>query len=306
MNFKENYKWNGWDNCIYLSNNDVDIIATTDVGPRIMRFGFVGQRNNFLEIESDLGKVKGLDFRLYGGTRLWHSPEAKPRSYFPDNEKVNYFWDGQTLNLLQNIESTTGLQKEMIIKLDKSKPFLEIKYRIHNKNLWSINFAAWAITLMAKNGKAVIPQEPYQSWEENVLPVRPLVLWSYTKMNDKRCLWGEKYIQLKQDPNAISPIKIGLLNTLGWQAYYNEGDVFIKRYPYVKGEIYPDFNCNTEVYTDPNCIELETLSPLKTVNPGNFIEHIEHWYLFKEDLSSDSEEIIDEKLLPIIQKTATI
>lgn len=302
MEFKENFRWGGWPNCIYLSNGNVDLVATTDVGPRIIRFGFIQSRNNFLEIEDDLGKVGGCNFRLYGGARLWHSPEANPRSYYPDNEKVNYSWDGQILKLLQNVESTTGMRKEIKVKLDKIEPFVEITYRIYNKNLWPINFAIWSLTLMAKNGRAIIPQEPFQKWEDNLLPVRPLVLWSYTKMNDSRWIWGEKYIQLKQDPNASGPTKIGLLNTLGWQAYYNMGDVFIKRYPFLKDEIYPDYNCNTEVYTDPNLFELETLSPLKTIDPDSYIEHKENWYLFKEEIA-ESEESIDKKLLPLIKKT---
>jgi len=58
MEFKDKYSWRGWPNCIHISNGEVDLIGTTDVGPRIMRYGFVGQKNLFLEIENDMGKKR--------------------------------------------------------------------------------------------------------------------------------------------------------------------------------------------------------------------------------------------------------
>ena len=41
--------YRGWPNCCRLSNGLIDLIATTDVGPRIIRFGFVGEDNEFKE-----------------------------------------------------------------------------------------------------------------------------------------------------------------------------------------------------------------------------------------------------------------
>jgi hypothetical protein len=79
--------------------------------------------------------------------------------------------------------------------------------------------------------------------------------------------------------------------------------VFIKRYNFNIAGQYPDYQCNTEVYTDPNTFELETLGPLQIVDPGNYLEHKENWYLFKTELD-DSEEAIKKNLLPLIEKTA--
>lgn len=302
MKFEEKYSWGGWPNCLHLINDEIDIVATTDIGPRIMRCGFIDEKNLLLELEGDMGNIGGDDYRLYGGSRLWHSPEANPRCYYPDNVPVEYKWDGKKLTLIQPIEITTGMQKEINLKMAEKGSKIEVVYNIHNRTLWPIKFALWALTLMAKTGRAIIPQEPYQNWEDNLLPVRPLILWSYTMMNDHRWIWGKKYIQLRQDPSADGPQKVGLLNKLGWEAYYLNGYVFIKRYSYDSDAEYPDFQCNTEVYTDPDLFELETLSPLKTVEPEFFLEHKENWYLFKIDLN-ESEESIDKKLIPLIDKT---
>ncbi len=301
MKFIKNYFYGGWKNCLYLSNNTIDLVVTTDVGPRIIRFGFANKKNLLLEIEEDMGKTGGDDYRLYGGVRLWHSPEVNPRIYIPDNKPINYKWENNVLSLIQDTEIETGMQKVINIKI-ASENKIEFTYRIYNKNLWPIEFAPWALTLMAKTGRAIIPQEPYESWDDNLFPVRPLVLWAYTKMNDKRWVWGEKYIQLKQDPGAIGPPKIGLLNKLGWEAYCLDGFVLIKRYSYRPDFPYPDFNCNTQVYSDPDLFELETLGPLEKVDPDSYVEHKENWYLFEAEINED-EMSIDKNLLPLINNT---
>jgi hypothetical protein len=302
MKFEEKYNWGGWQNCLHLSNGEIDIVATTDIGPRIMRCGFEGQKNLLLELKDEMGKKGGDEFRLYGGSRIWHSPEANPRSYMPDNDPVEYKWNGKTLRLIQPVEAKTGMLKEMFITMSSSENKIEIVYRIYNKGIWPVKYALWALTLMANNGRAIIPQEPYQKWEDNLLPVRPLVLWSYSEMDDKRWAWGKKYIQLRQDPKSAGPTKVGLLNKLCWEAYTLDDFIFLKRYNFEPDAEYPDYMCNTEVYTDPKLFELETLSPLKVIEPGSFSEHKENWYLFKAEIGVD-EDSIDKKLLPLLEKT---
>jgi len=302
MEIQEKYKFGGWKNCIRMTNGEVEIIITTDVGPRIVRFGFVGDQNLFREFKQQQGKTGGDKWLIYGGHRLWHAPEVKPRTYFPDNNPVNYNWNGKTLRLIQSIEATTGIQKEIEINLGSSNNNVRILHRLINKNLWGIEIAPWALSVMAQGGRAIIPQEPYQSGEENLLPVRPLVLWSYTEMKDPRFIWGTKFIQVKQNPNAKTYQKIGVLNTLGWAAYYLDGQLFVKRYNYNPEARYPDFGVNTEIYTNPEILEVETLGGMKKVPPGESVEHVENWFLFKATLNED-EEFLESELTPIIQET---
>ncbi|MBU4313981.1 MAG: hypothetical protein KJ821_04220 [Actinobacteria bacterium] len=302
MEIQEKYKFEGWKNCIRMTNGEVEIIVTTDVGPRIVRFGFVGDQNLFREFKQQQGKTGGDKWLIYGGHRLWHAPEVKPRTYFPDNNPVNYNWNGKTLRLIQSIEATTGIQKEMEINLGSNNNNVRILHRLVNKNLWGIEIAPWALSVMAQGGRAIIPQEPYQSGEENLLPVRPLVLWSYTEMKDPRFIWGTKFIQVKQNPNANTYQKIGVLNTLGWAAYYLDGQLFVKRYNYNPEARYPDFGVNTEIYTNPEILEVETLGGMKKVSPGESVEHVENWFLFKATLNED-EEFLESELTPIIQET---
>lgn len=302
IEFKEKYFYGGWGNCLHLSNGNIELVATTDIGPRIIRFGFQGQQNLFRELEDQIGKTGGDDFRLYGGSRFWHAPEADPRSYFPDNEPVEYEWDGSTIKLLQKVESTTGMQKEMLVKMDPEEDKVSLTYRIYNKNLWDTKLAPWALTVMNLGGRAILPQEPFESWEKKLSPVRPMVLWGYTAMDDPRWIWGRKYIQLKQDRNEKIRQKIGLLNKQGWAAYNLGEDLFIKRYGFDPDASYTDFGVNTEIYTDMDILEVETLGRYDDIEPGGCAEHKENWYIFKARPGED-EDSIDSIVMPLVKKT---
>lgn len=299
MEIKENYEYGGWENCIHLANGEIETVITTDVGPRIIRLAFTGEKNIFGEMEQHKGMAGGNEWLLYGGHRLWHAPEVMPRTYYPDNKPVSYKWDGKTLKLIQDMEETTRIQKEIEITCG-SENSIRVLHRLINKNLWDIEMAPWALTVMAKGGRAIIPQEPYQEAGENLLPMRPLVLWSYTRMNDPRFIWGNNFIQVKQDPDEKSPQKIGVLNTPGWIAYSFNDYLFIKTYSYNPKIRYPDFGVNTEIFTNPDILEMETLGSLEKVSPGGFVEHTENWFLFKEKMDED-EELLGKKLIPIIK-----
>jgi len=305
IKFIEKYKYGGWENCIYLSNEKIELVITTDVGPRIIRFGFVGEQNLFKEFSEQLGKTGGNAWRIYGGHRLWHAPEGKLRSYFPDNSLLKYNWDGKILKLSQDVEGTTKVQKVIEITLDPTNCMVEITHRIINRNLWNIKLAPWAITVMEIGGHAIIPQEPYRTWEEYILPVRSVVLWAYTDMSDPRWTWGRKYIQLKQDPKIKTRQKIGVMNTLGWIAYYLNGNLFVKRSKYDSNAEYADFGCNMEVYTDSDILEIETLGGLEGIPPDGSVTHKENWFLFRSKLE-DSENSINKNLRPLIKEIESI
>ncbi len=301
MEYKESYAYKGWENCISVENDSLKLIFTADVGPRILSFGFKDGINMFYENEDDMGKTGGKDWRIYGGTRLWHAPEMIPRTYFPDNEPVKHEWDGRTLKLTQETEETTGLQKEIEVIIPEKGSSIGLKYRMFNRNLWPVKFALWALSVMDKNGIAIIPHEPYQTHSENLLPVRPVVFWAYTDLGDPRWIWGSKYIRLRQRPDIKEPQKIGLLNKQGWAAYSLKDNIFIKKFDYSDGKDYPDYQSNLEIYTDANILELETLSSFNEVEPGGSAEHTENWSLFKVEAGLDGDESqIDTKILPLL------
>jgi hypothetical protein len=297
MTPEENISYMGWPNCIRLSNSEVEVIIASDIGLRILRFGFIGGKNIFYLSPEDIGKQGGDDWRIFGGHRLWHSPEAIPRSYSPDNDPIHYRYHQQTLKITQPREESTGIVKEMEISLSPDSNQLTVLHRLVNQNLWEVKLSAWALSALASGGKAIIPQEPYGEGNEYLLPARSLALWSYTTMNDPRWTWGNKYIQARPDPSSLSEQKIGIMNKQGWTAYCLEEDVLIKLFEFDPAAEYPDFGSNNETYINGKFLEMETLGPLVNIPPQGKTEHTEYWMLTKAKIG-DTENAIDRELIP--------
>jgi len=299
----ETIAYGGWPNCIRLASGPIELIATTDVGPRIIRLAFAGGHNLFKEFPEHLGKTEGDQWRSYGGHRLWHAPEAIPRTYEPDNSPVQTRWDGKCLALSQDVEPSTGIRKELRIRFLEDGATIRLEHTLTNTGPWEVTLSPWALSVMAQGGRAIVPHEEFISHTDKLLPARPLVLWHYTDMSDPRWVWGKKYIQLVQDPQAGEECqKAGLLNKQGWAAYVLNGAVFVKRFPFLDTLPYPDYGCNTELYTDGAILEVETLGPMTPLAAhGGSVTHVEHWGLFKAAIPED-ETGIDDALLPLVER----
>jgi len=296
---KTDYK--GWRNCYRLSNRLIDLIVTTDVGPRVIRFGFVGEENEFKEYDDMAGKVGGDEWRVYGGHRLWHAPEAKPRTYCPDNSPVTLERHADFVRLIQPTEAITGIQKEIDIRLSSTEAHVEVTHRLRNTNLRAMELAPWALSAMAEGGTTIIPLPPRSSHEESLLPTNTITLWAYTDMADPRWYWGTKYVMLTQDPKLENPQKVGVMVKDGWVAYARGGHLFVKKFNYVDGAPYPDLGCSVEAFTNADMLELETLAPLEHLRPGTTVEHVEHWHLFRDVPAPRNDTDVDRDVLPRIE-----
>jgi hypothetical protein len=296
---KINYK--GWANCYRISNGTVDLIVTTDVGPRIIRFGFVGEENEFAEFENEVGKTGGNEWHPYGGHRLWHAPEAVPRTYYPDNVPIKIEQLNGVVRLIQPVESTTGIQKEIDITLSTNTTRVQIIHRLRNTNLWAVELAPWALSVMAPGGKAVFPLPPRGSHPKDLLPTSFIVLWAYTDFTDTRWSFGKKYVFLTQASTAKDPQKAGFIVSDEWGAYVRNGHCFLKKVKFFKDTKYPDFGCNFETFTNKDMLELETLGPIALIEPNATVEHIENWYLYKNVPMPKTDADVDRDILPKVK-----
>lgn len=302
----EKISYQGWPNCYRLANDVVDLVVTTDVGPRIIRFGFVGEDNEFKEYPEMLGKTGGDEWRIYGGHRLWHSPEAKPRTYFPDNVPVRIEKRARSVRLTQTTETTTGIQKEIDLALDTRTAHVRVTHRLRNRGLWAVELAPWSLSVLAQGGKAIIPLPPRGSHEQNLLPTSASTFWAYTDMTDPRWTWGQRYVMLRQDPRMEKPQKIGAMVPDGWAAYARNGHLFVKKFAFDPAATYPDFGSNVETFTNNDMLELETLGPLTRLEPSAAVEHVEDWYLFRDIPEPRSDHEVDEHILPRVESTRAV
>jgi len=266
-------------NCYKLSNGVVDVIVTTDIGPRVMCYRFVGGQNMLAETKPENYDPKQWFIR--GGHRLWHAPEQEPRTYSPDNDPVEATVREDAVRLLQKVEPDTHIQKEMDVSLASSGSEVTITHTLTNRGLWAIQLAPWALTVVRGGGEEYIPNEPFIQHGEKLLPARPLVLWNYTDLSDSRLTLGKRLMRLRTDSKIDQATKIGVLNTAGWSAYLLDGSLFVKRYGYAPAATYTDMGCNYETFTRADFMEMESLGAFVTLQPGESAKHVEHWYLFK-------------------------
>ena len=299
----ETVEFLGQPNCLKLSNGVVDAIVTTDVGPRVVRYGFAGGEN-VLGAAPDAALTTSLgEWKAYGGHRLWAAPENDPRSYVPDNAPISFEEPGEhSVRLIQPVEEATGIQKEMAVTLDQDGTLATVAHKITNRNLWAVDLAPWGLTIMngEGGGTVILPQEPYIPHDDELLPARPMVLWHYTDLSDPRWTLGKKYILLKVDAALAEPQKVGIADKQGWAAYAHNKTLFVKRFAYNGKGTYPDCGCNCETYTAGAFVELETLGPMQHLEPGEAAEHIERWQLFADVQLGDDEADIEAALTPLL------
>ena len=282
--------------CLLLSNGDIELIATTRVGPRILCYRPLNGENVLAEVPN-IAQPNSLGmWKPYGGHRLWAAPEELPRTYYPDNDPVEVeSFDGHSVRLRAPVERMTHLQKEIRITLEEKGSGVSIEHIITNCGDTLVELAPWALTIVHTGGTAIIPQEPFRSHEEYLLPARPIVLWHFTDLTDPRWNIGKHLIQLSIDPAREAPQKIGVLDKQGWAAYYRNGMLFVKEFEYLPDTIYPDYGCNCETYTAGSFMELESLGMMQVLQPGESATHQERWRLFSGiTLPNDEEKRAEE------------
>jgi hypothetical protein len=306
----EKKEYRGWKNAFHLSNDAVELVVLSDVGPRIVRYAFCGQENQFHEFDDQAGKLGGAEFRLYGGHRLWAWPEVE-RTYYPDNHPVAVRDTQQGAIFCAPIEDHppgTGLQRQIELRISERESHVKVIHAITNHGSETTRLAAWTPTVLRPGGRAILPFPPRAAMDKrHYQSVGPLTLWSFTDFTDRRWILGQDFLQLLQDekPAGRFPEQMsGLFNPAEWGVYVCGSFVFLKRATVQTGKQYPDYGCNFEVFTNPDFLELETLGPVVDLPPGESTVHVEHWWLFDGVPPISTEESIRCEILPLVQKTA--
>lgn len=278
-------EYKNYGKCLCLDNGRIRLIATIDVGPRIVFFGFTDGDNvlfedvdrNFYEINSGYGV-----WYAYGGHRIWCAPEVMPETYLPDNSKVEAIFDGGTLTLTP-AKTIFDKQFELVITMDDNNS-VTIENKITNCSDKPVKFAPWSVTGLAAGGTEIIP---LCREDKGFLPNRTMSLWSYSNIKDERFILTDKYALLRQDPKEKKAFKAGF-NVTGKQIVYVNGrKIFRMTFDGYKMMEYPDFCCNFETYTNDLFLECELLGELRNYQPGETALLKEKWELSTTDWAPD-------------------
>ncbi len=264
----------------HILENDFVKIECLATSPRIVRFSPSGRPNLFAELADTPLETPHGPFYFHGGHRLWHAPEAMPRTYIPDHEGAVMSLVPGGLRFDQPTESWTHIAKSIEIRLNETRPQVVLHHELRNDGPWTVELAPWALTMFRLGGVGIFPQPTGNTDPAGLLANRQLTLWPYTRIDDPRLILRDDYILLRAS-GSLPPVKVGYYNPHGWQGYFLEGTLFIKRFDPHPGAPFPDGGCNTETYTNHQFIELESLGPLTRLAPGETIQHTETWELYE-------------------------
>ncbi len=299
----EKTEYKGWRNCYRVTNGEVELIVTGDVGPRVIRFGFVGGQNVFKEFPDQMGKTREEKFQLRGGDRIWKAPEDPIATWAPDNLPVEITPTATGLIARAPVEPLTSLQKEIEVSMAPSGTEVTVSHRITNRSLFALEFAPWVLTMMTPGGTAITGFPPRGHHPINLEATNPLVMWAYTNLADKRWTFTKKYMALRQDPSNSEAQKLGLFNRDTWVAYLLNGEAFVKTATADPAKAYTDFGCSFETFTNNEFLEIETLGPMTKVLPGQTVAQVEHWTLHRDvELPQLTDDEIDRVVLPLLHQ----
>ena len=288
----------GWQMKVFAMNGLLLGIPAS-IGPRILYLASEEEPEfNLFGTPDITAETADGTWHIFGGHRLWTSPEATPRSYALDNAPVPISTRGSSITITGNPEVANGVRK--FIEISPAGPAaVRVVHRIENISRWPLTFAPWALSVMTTGGFATIPVRRTRVDEAGLLPDRRLTLWPYSSLADNRFVFTDDYIFLKQDTAAAGPVKIGAAARPCWTAYSIGTVTFVKSFAGQDAE-YPDFGCTVEVYTNHAMLELETLGALATVPPGGSLRHTETWHLLKTGPLQPSQAEIERILVPNI------
>ncbi len=85
-------------------------------------------------------------------------------------------------------------------------------------------------------------------------------------------------------------------------AYARRGHLFIKQFDVDEAADYPDRNSTVELFTNGDMLEVETLGPLTTLEPGAAATHTELWTLVADVPQPATEQDVEEHLAPVIRE----
>jgi hypothetical protein len=266
--------------CIKLSNDHLVLWLPTEFGPRILGLSLDGGENLLVVLPDAKIPVEGAeDYSLRGGHRLWYAPEHPLTTYITDDLPVAVQSGENWVECIQPVDHPTGIQKSIRVSIDETKAQVVLDHRLENLGEADFELAPWAVTMLRPGGIGVLPMQKTLDDEFGLHPNRQLVIWPYTELKSNHLDINDPAVLVKSTMTE-GALKIGGPNPENWLAYVLGDDLFVKRASYQQGGHYLDRGASSQIYCNPDLIELETLGPVVELAPGERVEHQEIWEVY--------------------------
>jgi hypothetical protein len=284
----ERVDYHGWKGCYRLANGSVELIFVPQIG-RIMRFGFLGGTNALWENLALSGKIAdpaSKDWTNFGGDKLWPAPQER-WGWPPDPALDAQGYEAHPLPnghlLVTSKESAKhGVRFIREIALEPAGAGATIINTMENVSGKPVEWSVWEIAQVNDPLWAEIPVD-----DKSILPKRihtfddPSVLERGFSKKGSIPRGGASY-QLTRDAKKSG--KIGTDAQSQWARAQIADVQFTILGAGEKNSTYPDKGCLQEIYSNPDDLkymELELLSPLRTLSPKSKTSFTTRWKLEK-------------------------
>lgn len=276
----EKTTYRGWEGAYRLRNSVVELVVVPALGGRVLSYRLHGGDNILWENEAELNrdsepKQEEGEWHNYGGYRLWVAPQEEAQiagwCRSDDNRRCEIrLIDDSEIRLIAPPLAATGTQFTVELKLYPRSSRVRVRQRIRNASDKPIRWSVWDVTQVPPGGAITFPRNPNSRFAEGIR------------------YWRDEYRELPQWEIGSRTVtvrhrdahgKIGADSAAGWIAYRNHDRVYVKTFGYDPAAEYPDDGCSLEVYTCPEYAEMQVLSPLYELSPGEERVFVEEWTL---------------------------
>lgn len=197
-------------------------------------------------------------------------------TYAPDDHPVTVVESPSGIEVTGAADSTVGIRKKLSISLHDGS--VHLTHQITNDSHEPRTVAPWAITQLPVGGTALFPLRTGTADPHGLQPNAEVVVWPYTGIDDTPFEMSKRNLLISSDRTAAT--KIGTRLDRGWLAYVHHDLVFAKWARHDPDGTYLDRGASAQCYSSPDFVELETLGPVVTLQPGESTAHEEVWRLY--------------------------
>ncbi len=294
----------GWADAVRLRSSTAEAIIVPAIG-RVMSFR-LRDGENVLWTDSALagrsGDPTGKEWVNFGGDKSWPAPEAEWRTFtgygnwmpppgfdgLPHEARI----EGATVVLVAPIDRFYGIRHERHIALAADAARMTIATTYIRVSGAPARVGIWVITQFVDPVAVFVPVPPRSRFPDGHYVFRDAP-WPQREVRDG-------LIRITRDPRVAH--KLG--SDADRMLWVGENVMCLVASPRVADAAaeYPDRGASAEVYTNPDpkrYVELETLGPLATLQPGDRITQTNTYTLFRRtpgtDPSADARRILGTK-----------
>ncbi len=299
LSLEQNYMNWGWNGAYVFSNGIIKSAVYPQLGGRIMQYD-LGDESLLWVNPNQTGRQPqdGGEWINFGGFKNWPAPQAQwdwpppplldggeytPTVVEQTVDSIVFFLEGP----VEQNTSASGLRFNREMRFYENTSRVRIEQRLLNVSCDQTEWSVWDITqVLAGDGQnsdhtdywAYFPRASSHSVD------------SYFFLQDEESMRPQLKPGHSEGIDAFAYSgrggKIGITTDEGWIAYVNErsGTAYIKKTTIEPNADYPDQQSMFQIYStnasgNQTYIEIEALSPIRDIQPGDSAVYTVDWYL---------------------------